>query len=178
MTPRRLLVPLLTAGLLMGCSAVPTSKTTGEPPINVTIIGHRGAGSMSIGTYDDDFDCYGTKGIVLGSSHTEILSVPAKPWQTFFFGFAEFVPGVIHQCVGTASFRTDSAHEYRVEFDGTSNGHCSMQVQRRIAGSQDAMTDVPIEPRDRTTPFIDPKGPFCKADPRYQGSSNYADPRR
>jgi hypothetical protein len=177
MMPFRLLFALTVAGLLTSCAAPPALKTTSEQSINVTIVGHRGAGSMSMGIFDDDFDCYGPKGIVLGSSHTQILNVPAKPWQTYTFGFAEIIAGGVHQCVGTASFRTDNAHEYRVEFDGTASGQCSMHVQGRIAGSQDAMTDVPIEVRERSTPFFDMKGPFCKADPRYEGSSNYSEPR-
>lgn len=168
---------LLGAGLLAGCAAAPDVKPASEPPISVTLV-HADPGPMSLATYADDFDCYGQQGIDLGGIRTTTLSAPAKAWQTFQFGFAKFDVGVIHQCVATGSFRTDSAHEYRVQFGGSGSEGCGMDVQSRLAGTQDPMTSVTVEGRQGATPFIDPKGPWCKPDPRFQGSSTYLTPRR
>lgn len=168
---------LLGAGLLAGCAAAPDLKPANAPPISVTLV-HAEPVPMSLATFEDDFDCFGRKGIDLGGIRTISFSAPAKAWQTFQFGFAQFDVGVIHQCVGTGSFRTDSAHEYRVEFGGSGGQGCLMSVQSRLAGTTDPMAVVTVEARQNQTPFADPKGPWCKPDQRYQGSSNYVTPRR
>ena len=169
-------VAFLVLGLLAGCAGSPELQPSGKPPIRITIV-RSTATPVAVGTYADDFDCYGRKSVGLPDSPDIVLSAPDKPWQTFVFGIGHFSASVLNTCEGMASFRTDAAHEYRVEFDEVSGDRCSMRVLSRPLGSQEAMTRVSVERREKTVPFFDNAGPWCQANQKFQGSSSYASPR-
>jgi hypothetical protein len=169
-------VAFLVVGLLAGCAGAPEQRPSGRPPIKITVVRETST-PVAVGTYADDFDCYGRKSVGLPDSPDIVLSASDKPWQTFEFSTAHFGATVIKTCQGIASFHTDAAHEYRIQFDEVSGDMCSMRVLSRPLGSQDAMVSVSVEPREKTVPFIDNAGPWCKPSEKFQGSSSYASPR-
>ncbi len=169
----------LVAAALSG-SAVPLLKERGEPVTHV-VISNSSPLPLSAVVYRRDVDCADARPAAF-DGRVATLDMPAKPWETVSFDYAETHKGVLSTCSGLGSFPADEEHEYHVDI-GESSGICGMRVTRRAVGSSDPLMPVELMPRQTLAATrhgsavggnnrggSGNQAPQCQADARFQPS--------
>lgn len=174
---KRCVLPFLVCAAVLGCAS---STSVLRPEDGATVMLEmeestnvvRGEGFVAI--HLDDFDCFGFS-VSGGTKSTamptlKVVPVSGRRFLTVATSYHAFSGGVVKSCSPIYTFPVRRGSRYRLVI-GNDDKYCSANVEEVGADK------LELVKRESSTPLGDGNGPWCKADPRFQGSSAYQTPR-
>lgn len=174
--PKKIAALMLSAIVcLVGCSTQVKPEKKSQANITVDIINRSPKDKLSAIYFEESYDCFKMKPIVLNSSQRNItLTLERKPYQTISikyegstFDGVNFHP---RTCGATYTFRADESETYTVILQNIYNS-CDVEVRRDVLSSS-AFLIQKIKLNSRQTVETKPafsSGPWCEAVEAFKG---------
>jgi hypothetical protein len=162
--------------LLAGCAAPLQLRQDSGEYVNLKLRQSMNANYAEgfFSAYLDDYDCYGfSVPAAAKASYFPIdkrISVAGRQFLTIFTGHQGYTSGGIKSCDLTLTFEVKPEGTYVINM-GNSGKECMVMVEEEGVGA------IELHKREFTRPFSDGNGPWCKADPKFIGSSSLLKPR-
>lgn len=166
---------LCTVVCLGGCAVNVKTEKKPQASITLDIINRSSQDKLTAVYFEDSYDCFGIKSIVVNSSQRNItVSLEKKPYQTIYikyvgstFDGANFHP---RSCSTSYTFRADESDAYTVILENVYN-NCDVEVRRDVlTASAFLIQKVKLNSRQpaAAVPAVS-SGPWCEAVEAFKG---------